>query len=207
MLGTVYYLDKRVYNVFKKLQDISEAGYFIQDHQDLDWKQGLPLLFRGLIGMSMLGNYAVQDFPEKIKNKIGYFKFPMLNEQPTYYEEAPLDVLVLPRSSAQSELAKLFIKFAAPNESQEMFNKTLGILSPQKDAKKNNSNLPNEAYNTISNASGITQFFNRDSNKTYSDQIMPLIDKFMLTLNIEEIQKSLEQVRLEISSTQPTIKN
>jgi multiple sugar transport system substrate-binding protein len=165
MGGEASYLDKRIHNVFKKLQDISEAGYFIEDHQDLEWKQGLPLLFRGLTGMSMLGNYAVQDFPEKIKDKIGYFKFPILNDLSTYYEEAPLDVLVLPTKSAHTELAKIFIRFAAQSDNQEKFNKSLGILSPHKGAQQNNSSLVQEAYDTLSNAKGITQFFDRDSKK------------------------------------------
>jgi hypothetical protein len=66
MLGELSYSDGRIQNVQKKLRYISDANYFIQDHQDLEWKQGLLLLFRGLTGMSMLGNYAVQNFPEKI---------------------------------------------------------------------------------------------------------------------------------------------
>ena len=110
MRGEASYLDKRIHNVFKKLYVISKAGYFIQDHQDLEWKQGLPLLFRGLTGMSMLGNYAVQDFPEKVIDKIGFFKFPILADMPTYFEEAPLDVLIVPKTSKRLDLTKLFIQ-------------------------------------------------------------------------------------------------
>jgi multiple sugar transport system substrate-binding protein len=202
MLGEESYLDKRIYNVFKKIQDISKAGYFIEDHQDLEWKQGLPLLFRGLAGMSMLGNYAVQDFPEKIINKIGYFKFPILNNLYTYYEEAPLDVLVVPTTSEHTELTKLFIQFAAQSDNQENFNKSLGVLSPHKGAQQNNSSLVQEAYNTLANAAGITQFFDRDTKKVYADKAMPIIDEFMLNLDIKGTQKALEKVRLTIFTTQ-----
>jgi multiple sugar transport system substrate-binding protein len=198
MRGEASYLDKRVHNAFKKLQDISEAGYFIEDHQDLEWKQGLPLLFRGLAGMSMLGNYAVQDFPEKIIKKIGYFKFPILNDLSIYYEEAPLDVLVVPTTSEHTELTKLFIQFAAKRDNQENFNKSLGVLSPHKGAQQNNSSLVQEAYNTLANAAGITQFFDRDSKKDYADKAMPIIDAFLLNLDIEATQKALEKVRLTI---------
>ncbi|MFT6988728.1 MAG: multiple sugar transport system substrate-binding protein [Paraglaciecola sp.] len=199
--GDASYLDERIYNVLKKLQDISEADYFIEDHQDLEWKQGLPLLFRGLIGMSMLGNYAIQDFPGKIKDKIGFFKFPMFNGQSSYYEEAPLDVLILPTKTEHKELVKLFIQFAAQSDNQEKFNKTLGILSPHKGAQQNNSSLVQEAYNTIANAKGITQFFDRDSKKNYADKTMPLIDKFLVTLNIKDTQNALEKVRFAIFET------
>jgi multiple sugar transport system substrate-binding protein len=205
MRGEASYLDKRIHNVLEKLQYISKAGYFIEDHQDLEWKQGLPLLFRGLTGMSMLGNYAIQDFPEKIKDKIGFFKFPILNDQSTYYEEAPLDVLVMPTKSANTELAKLFIRFAAQSDNQDKFNKSLGVLSPHRGAQQNNSSLVQEAYNTIANAQGITQFFDRDSRKNYADKSMPIIDKFMVDLNIENTQKALEKVRLTLSTTQSSV--
>ena len=60
MRGKASYLDERIQNVLKKLRYISEANYFIQDHQDLEWKQGLQLLFRGLTVMSMLGIFTTQ---------------------------------------------------------------------------------------------------------------------------------------------------
>ncbi|MFT5852714.1 MAG: multiple sugar transport system substrate-binding protein [Colwellia sp.] len=202
MRGEASYLDERIQNVLKKLRYISEANYFIQDHQDLEWKQGLPLLFRGLTGMSMLGNYAVQDFPEKIIDKIGYFKFPIFNNQLTYYEEAPLDVLVVPTTSDHIALTKLFIQFAAQSVNQENFNISLGVLSPHKGAQQNNSSLVQEAYNTLTNAEGITQFFDRDSKKVYADKAMPIIDDFLLNLDIEGTQKALEKMRLTIFTTQ-----
>lgn len=156
--------------------------------------------------MSMLGNYAVQGFPEKIKDKMGFFKFPIFNEQPHYYEEAPLDVLVLPTTSPHTKLARLFIQFAAQSDNQEKLNRTLGVLSPHKGAHKNNSSLVQEAYNTIANAEGITQFFDRDSSKGNADQSMPLIDEFILNLNIEDTQKALEKVRLTLFTTQSSVR-
>jgi multiple sugar transport system substrate-binding protein len=202
MRGEASYLDERIQNVLKKLRYISEANYFIQDNQDLEWKQGLPLLFRGLTGMSMLGNYAVQNFPEKIIDKIGYFKFPIFNNQFTYYEEAPLDVLVVPTTSDHIASTKLFIQFAAQTVIQENFNKSLGVLSPHKGAQQNNSSLVQEAYNTLTNAEGITQFFDRDSKKAFADKAMPIIDEFLLNLDIEGTQKALEKVRLTVFTTQ-----
>jgi multiple sugar transport system substrate-binding protein len=203
MRGEESYLDEKTHNVLKKLQDISKAGYLTKGHQDLKWKQGLPLLFRGLTGMSLLGNYAIQNFPRKIEDKIGFFKFPMFNEQSTYYEETPLDVFVIPTSSVHMNLTKLFIRFAAQSDNQQSFNKSLGVLSPHKGAQQNNSKLVQEAYNTIANAEGITQFFDRDSKKIYADKAMPIIDEFMLNLDIEGAQKALEKVRLAIFTTYP----
>ena len=193
--GEASFLDPRITNVLKKIQSLSTAEYFIKDHHELEWKQGLPLLFRGLTGMSMLGNYAIQDFPGKIIDKIGFFKFPLLNHASDYYEEAPLDVLVIPTNTEPSSLAKLFIRFASRSDMQAAFNKTLGVLSPHKNAQLNNSPLVHEAYNTITNARGITQYFDRDGKEDYVNKVMPLLDEFMTTLDIAATQKALEAAR------------
>lgn len=207
MSGEASYLDQRIYKVLNTFKDIISAGYFIENHQKLEWKQGLPLLFRGLTGMSMIGNYAVQDFPEEIKDKIGFFKFPIFNNQSTYYEEAPLDVLVMPITSPHSELAKLFIRFSAQSTNQENFNKSLGVISPHKGAQQKNSSLVQEAYDTITNANGLTQFFDRDSIRVYGDQTMPLFNEFMINLHIVNTQNALEKVRLTLFTTQSINKN
>jgi multiple sugar transport system substrate-binding protein len=81
------------------------------------------------------------------------------------------------------------------------------VLKKIQDISQNNSSLVQEAYYTIANSKGITQFFDRESRKNYADQTMPLIDDFLVTLNIEETQRTLEKVRITIFTTQPINKN
>ena len=81
------------------------------------------------------------------------------------------------------------------------------VLKKIQDISQNNSSLVQEAYYTIANSKGITQFFDRKSRKNYADQTMPLIDDFLVTLNIEETQRALEKVRITIFTTQPINKN
>ena len=114
---------------------------------------------------------------------------------------------ILKSLSPHTQLTKLFIQFAARSDNQQNFNKSLGVLSPHKGAQQNNSSVVQEAYNTITNAKGITQFFDRDSKKVYADKAMPIIDSFMLNLDIDGTQKALEKVRLTILTTQLIHKN
>jgi multiple sugar transport system substrate-binding protein len=195
MQGRASYLDNRIQRVFEKLNQLNYAEYFVEGHQNLDWIQGLPLLYRGLVGMMLLGNYAEQNFPNKVKKDIGFFKFPTFNKRQTYFEETPLDVLLIPSKSNQQELAHVFIKYAAEGDNQQQFNKILGVLFPHKDAQQNNSSLIQEAYNVIVGAQGVTQFFDRDS-KSHADQAMPIIDAFMINGDITQTQQALEKVRL-----------
>ena len=175
-----------------------QADYFIADHQLYDWKQGIAPLFRGRIGMVMFGNYAIQDFPQAQSVQIGYFKFPTFGPRNFYYEEAPLDILLIPSKNEDQKLAELFLNFAAQSENQQRFNQTLGIISPNKYAQINNSVLVQQASDVISNAADITQFFDRDAQSEFAQKVMPVIDAFLIEPDINKTLLALEKIRLEV---------
>lgn len=198
LAGKQSFLDPQVRQVFAQLQTIVQADYFIADHQLYDWKQGIAPLFRGRIGMVMFGNYAIQDFPQAQSVQIGYFKFPTFGPQNFYYEEAPLDILLIPSKNEDQKLAELFLKFAAQSENQQRFNQTLGIISPNKYAQVNNSVLVQQASDVISNAADITQFFDRDAQSEFAQKVMPVIDAFLIEADINKTLLALEKIRLEV---------
>ncbi len=194
--GKVSFLDERFTKLFTIWSVLNENNYFNTEHQKVDWKQGLPLLYRGMIGMTMIGNYVIQDIPERIIDDIGYFPFPHFDPDKNVYEEAPVDILIIPSNSDNKELAKRFLQFAARSDIQSKLNNTLGVLSPRRDAQISKVSLVNEAYRALDNADGLTQFFDRDARASYADKIMPIIDQFMLDNDVAGVQSSLESVRL-----------
>ncbi|MDP5030153.1 ABC transporter substrate-binding protein [Paraglaciecola sp.] len=197
--GETSFLEPKVRDVFTKLKTLIEAGYFISDHQQYDWKQGIAPLFRGMTGMVMFGNYAIQDFPQAKSTEIGFFKFPLFDgKQDEYFEEVPLDVLLIPSISDKKQLAETFLKFASKSENQQRFNQTLGIISPNKFAQVNNSELVQKAYDVIANSSGISQFFDRDAKSEFAEKTMPIIDAFLSKPDIESTLIQLEKVRFEV---------
>jgi multiple sugar transport system substrate-binding protein len=198
LAGKQSFLEPQVRQVLTQLQTIVQADYFIADHQQYDWKQGIAPLFRGRIGMVMFGNYAVQDFPQAQSVKIGYFKFPIFASQDFYYEEAPLDILLIPSKNKDQQLAEIFLNFAAQSDNQQRFNQTLGIISPNKYAQINNSILVQQASDVLSNAADITQFFDRDAHSEFAEKVMPVIDAFLIEPDINKTLLALEKIRLEL---------
>lgn len=197
--GNVSFLDPKVRQVFTNLKLLVDSNYFISNHKQYSWKEGIAPLFRGVTGMAMFGNYAMQDFPQNNATEIGYFKFPMFDENQTqYFEEVPLDVLLIPSNSDQKHLAEVFLKFAAQSENQQRLNQVLGVMSPNKFAQVNNLALAQQAYEIISNASGITQFFDRDANSHFAENVMPIIDDFLTNPDINSTLSQLEKVRLNL---------
>lgn len=194
--GAESFLSPQVKDVFETWLELIEPGYFIEGHEHYLWKDGLPSIYRGLSGMSMIGNYVIQDLPNTIINDIGFFPFPNINESMPKYEEAPLDILIIPQKSPHKDAAKRFLAFAGRYQVQSRFNKILGVISPNRNAQVGTSRLVKEAYSVLQNAAGISQFFDRDASKSFADQAMPIIDEFMLNRNIAYTLNALEQVRV-----------
>ncbi|WP_420932959.1 hypothetical protein ACOJR9_10585 [Alteromonas sp. A081] len=76
--------------VFNTWVEPIEKGYFISDHDKLSWREGLPFLFRDLVGMSMIGNYVIQDIQQAAVQRLGFFPFPQLDERVRCTKKRPL---------------------------------------------------------------------------------------------------------------------
>lgn len=201
--GEIAFTNKRVKATLEILSDLKESQYFINDHQFLEWRESLPLLSRGLVGMSLIGNYVVQEIRPSIQSKIGFFPFPEMNENVAKYEEAPIDVLIIPKGAKKVSLAKKFLAFASNYEVQSKLNKKLGIMSPHKLSQVKSSQLTKEAYSALSEADGFSQFFDRDAEETFASEIMPIIDEFFINGDSHATSLKLEQVRQRYFPSKP----
>jgi multiple sugar transport system substrate-binding protein len=193
--GEIPFTDERVVSVFNTLLEPIEKGYFISDHNELLWREGLPFLFRDLVGMSMIGNYVIQDIQQTMVPRLGFFPFPILDERVAPYEEAPIDVLIIPKQASNVSLAKQFLAFSARHEVQSSLNKSLGVLSPHKLAQQDTSPLTKEAYDVLSNAAGVSHFFDRDAIEIFANGVMPVLDKFMREPDVDSTVRELEKIR------------
>jgi multiple sugar transport system substrate-binding protein len=193
--GKVPFNDERVRDTLNVLQALKARKYFIADHQDFHWRESLPLLSRGLVGMSLIGNYVIQDIRKDMLSKIGFFPFPQISEGVGKYEEAPIDVLVIPKQAKNLSLAKKFLAFAASHEVQTKLNKKLGVISPNKSSQQQTSPLTKEAYLELSTAEGFSQFFDRDANEAFAKEVMPIIDEFMVHGDVTIAITKLELAR------------
>lgn len=200
--GKMSFLDPRVTTVLEKLKVLIVKNYFIQGHENLSWIEGLPYIYRDLAGMTLVGNYVVQNIPEEITEDIGFFPFPSLNSGIETYEEGPLDVLIVPISSKNKELAFRFLAFAGRADVQSKLNNTLGVISPHHQAQVGTSELLKEAFQTLRKAAAISQFFDRDAHKDFADTIMPIIDNFIISADVKATQQELESARLSVPSVQ-----
>lgn len=197
--GEIAFSDERVRSTLSFLNDLRKNGYFIEDHDTLEWRVSLPLLSRGLVGMSLIGNYVTQEMRPDMRSRIGFFPFPEISQTIPKYEEAPTDVLIIPKRAENISLARKFLAFAASHSVQTKLNEKLGVISPHKLAQKQTAPLTQEAYMALSSADGFSQFFDRDADEAFAAAVMPILDEFMVNGDMHNTITALEQARKETS--------
>jgi multiple sugar transport system substrate-binding protein len=196
MKGEISYHDARILNVFHHLGTLIEAGFFLEEHQQTSWKSALPYLYRDLAGMFLMGNFWTSQIPDPVKSKIGLFRFPKINPDLLMYEEAPTDLLVIPSNVKNRKEAEIFLNFMADETVQADLNEALGMLAPQKNNKQKKDAFLTVAEQILSEAEGVSQYYDRDNRQPIALKGMEQIKRFMSnTKDLPAVLEELERLR------------
>jgi multiple sugar transport system substrate-binding protein len=161
--GETRFTDTRVRQVFDVWGDLLRKGYFFDATMDQETERVMPYLYRNHVGMVLMGSFAAARFPAALSADMGFFAFPSYTPEVPAYEEAPLDVLVLPARAANPQARKRFLTFLAESGSLRQIAEADQTLPAQPDASSSTT-LLGEAMNAIlANAAGFTYFFDRDA--------------------------------------------
>ena len=162
MSGEARFSDPRVREVFDAWGDLLRKGYFFAPTMDQEMDRVLPYLYRNHVGMLLAGSFVAARFPDAIAADMGFFAFPSFTPDMPDYEEAPLDVLVLPARSRHPEARKRFLAFLAENGGTRVIAKADQTLPAQPDPAAHP--VLGDATNAIlEKAAGLTYFFDRDA--------------------------------------------
>ena len=194
--GEISYYDSRIKDVFKYLGELVEAGYFLEDHEQNTWKNALPYLYRDMAGMFLMGNFWTSQIPEQIKSKISLFRFPQINRDLLFYEEAPTDLLIIPSNAKNRREAEIFLNFMADETVQANLNEALGMLAPQQKNRQKKDYFLEIADEILSQAEGISQYYDRDNRQPIALKGMEQIKRFMLNpKDLPAVLDELERLR------------
>ncbi len=209
MIGNVSYLDQKVHLVFEKLVYMIKKKYFIKQHENLNWRKALPFLYRERAGMLLMGNFWSHLIPKTLENEIDFVRFPIINSNVEYFEEMPLDILMIPKNSRNKNNAKKFLAFMSRPDIQEELNAKVKMLPPNKRSRiiqsKGNDSLNSihflkKGKEMLSSSKGFSQFFDRDA----KPEIAELMIESLRTLfkapdtPIKGLLDKLEKKRLKI---------
>lgn len=198
MDGKVPYTDDRVRAVFEKWKQLVEPGYFLENHASYSWQEAQPFLFNGSAAMYLIGNFITPNFPDEIREQMGFFQFPIIDETVGIGEDAPTDTIHIPAKAKNKEDARKFLAYLARADVQERFNEAILQLPVHVDAKAKDDPFLNIGAEMLSKA-GTAQFYDRDTKPEMAKVGMKGFQEFMVKPErLDRILTRLEKARKRI---------
>ena len=203
--GEIPWTDDRVRQTFANWQRLVDMGAFVDDHQNKDWQQSLPLLVSGEAGAILKGNFAVAPLREAglDDSKLDFHQFPPITPGIALAEDAPTDTFHIPANATNKDNARAFLRFVASASEQTEINngKNLGQLPVNSMSSVDDDKFLNEGFAMLSSNSpgGVAQFFDRDFPAEMAQAAMEGMQEFMVfPQNLDDILERLESVRQDV---------
>ncbi|MBU2867236.1 ABC transporter substrate-binding protein [Pacificibacter marinus] len=181
--GEIAYTDDRIRATFANWNTMLERCSFVDNHATMSWQDALAPFAQGEAGMYVMGNFAVAAMKDAglTDDQIGFFQFPEITPGLPRAEEAPADALFIPSGAKNKEDARKFLAFIAQPDIQGAWNKEIGQLPPNSKAEINlDDKFIVQGFETVSTASGLAQFYDRDAPAEMAKGGMEGFQEFML---------------------------
>lgn len=196
MDGKVAYNDDRVKKTFDNWKQLVEPGYFLENHASYSWQEAQPFLYNGQAAMYLMGNFITPNFPENVKDDMGFFQFPVIDSNVPMAEDAPMDTIHIPAKAKNKEDARKFLAFVALPENQQLINEMMMQIPTNNKAKVKDDPFLNTGVEMLNTAQGTAQFYDRDTDPAMAKEGMKGFQQFMVHPDrIEKILTQLEKVR------------
>jgi multiple sugar transport system substrate-binding protein len=195
MRGNYAFSDVRVRNVFQFWKYLIDRQYFVRKQRLWKWDEAMPFLYHKIAGMTLMGNFFAGQLPEIIKQDFGFFRFPVIDDLVPVYEEAPLDLFMVPYYTKNSEAATKFLHEVSKVQFQQEFAESQGMISPNLNSRSSQDYFIRAGAKVLNEAAGLSQFFDRDTSGAMASAALPALTEFMSHGNIERVIENLEVAR------------
>ena len=200
--GEIKYTDDRIRATFANWETMLERCSFVDNHATMSWQEALAPFANGDAAMYVMGNFAVAGMKDAglTDDQIDFFQFPEITPGLARAEEAPADAFFIPANATNVDNAKKFLAFVATPEVQSEWNKALGQLPPNSAAEINQDDkFIVEGFETLSTATGLAQFYDRDAPAAMAQAGMEGFQRFMLDPGtLDEVLTELDRVQGEV---------
>ena len=193
--GEIPFTDQGVVNVFKEWKNLLDKSYFVRQHNNWKWAEAMPFLYHKMAGMTLIGNFFAGQLPEILKEDFGFFRFPEMSNKHAMYEEAPLDLFMIPKYSSNKNLAKKFLLYMSDKDRLAKFNEQLGMISPNVKSKASSDYFIRAGSETLNSAAGLSQFFDRDTSSDMANAATKIFGEFLDNRDLNKTINSLEAAR------------
>ena len=149
----------------------------------------------GKAAMILIGNFFTQTISDDMKDKIGFFPFPIIKPDISDGEDAPVDTILIPAKAKNKAGARKFLEFVAKPETQETIAAGIKNLPANQDAKPPADPFLEAGAKLLANAKAA-QFYDRDTNPEMATEGMKGFQEFMVLIRAALIASCNDSIRL-----------
>ncbi|MFM0043356.1 extracellular solute-binding protein [Paraburkholderia sediminicola] len=199
--GKVPYTDKRVEAVFDRWDELTKPGYFLANHASYTWEEAVPALVKGEAAMYLMGTFAVAPMKQAglDENKLGFMPFPAITPNLPRAEEAPIETVHIPAKAKNKVDARRFLTYMSRADVQAKFGAMTEELPVNRNAPPPTDPYLKAGAAMLSDAAGLSQFYDRDAQAEMAKAGMDGFQRYMLQPDSREaVLTRLEQVRQRV---------
>ena len=200
MAGEIPYTDPRVRKVYATWKTLIDDKYFVDNALSYDVDSVSPLLVNGQAAMMLMGTFFSAGLPEATRDKMGYFRFPVIDASVPMAEDGPVNILMIPAKAANKKDAHRLLAFMAQPQINGELAKGWGQLPSNNQAPEPQDPISKIGFQILSSTpGGVAQFYDRDMTKEMADEGMKGMQQFYSDPSqIDAILNHLEQFRQRI---------
>ena len=200
MAGEIPYTDARVRKVYATWKTLIDDKYFVDNALSYDVDSVSPLLVNGQAAMMLMGTFFSAGLPEATRDKMGYFRFPVIDASVPMAEDGPVNILMIPAKAANKKDAHRLLAFMAQPQINGELAKGWGQLPSNNQAPEPQDPISKIGFQILSSTpGGVAQFYDRDMTKEMADEGMKGMQQFYSDPSqIDAILNHLEQFRQRI---------
>lgn len=199
--GKVKYTDPRIVQTMENWKQLIDECGFVENHASMSWQDAIAPFANGDAAMYVMGNFSVDGYKNAglTNDQIDFFQFPEITPGLPRAEEAPADAFFIPTNAKNKEDARKWLAFVARPDVQTKWNATMGQLPINSKAEVGDDKFLQEGFATLSTATGLAQFYDRDAPAAMAKAGMEGFQKFMLdTSTMMEVLERLDVVQTEV---------
>lgn len=202
--GAVPFTDARVKRVFNQWQGIRDQHWYDPDALQMTWRDALPYLLRGRAATMLMGNFFIESVPIALRSDLGFFPFPQMAPSIPRAEEAPIDVLVLSNQASTDPAARDFLAWSARTQAQSMLASAAGKLPAHAGSPLSPDLLTQQSANCLRQATGLSQFFDRDAGRVLAGAALGAFSQFVLgRITADQAMAQIEAARHDTMRQEP----
>jgi multiple sugar transport system substrate-binding protein len=202
MAGEIPYTDPRVRKVYATWKTLIDDKYFVDNALSYDVDSVSPLLVNGQAAMMLMGTFFSAGLPEATRDKMGYFRFPVIDASVPMAEDGPVNILMIPEKATNKKDAHRLLAFMAQAKINGELAKGWGQLPSNNQAPEPQDPISKIGFQILSSTpGGVAQFYDRDMTKEMADEGMKGMQQFYSDPSqLDSILNRLEQFRKRIYS-------